>query len=178
MVSKAELALAIVQWVALFIPALAIMLNTLSGIYEEGFLETVGVADARKQQIMNVSVIAFGASFFALILALLYLLGSVKLLAQSPLLGSILLLAVISVFVATAVTTLILVDFYRASSTISIKTGELEEIAESNPEQAIAMLNMAGQLKQLDQQELDLIADDIDIYEKWKQNQEEPTASE
>ena len=178
MVSRGELALAVVEWVALFIPALAIMLNTFSNVYEESLLETIGIADARKRQAMSVSVVAFVAAFSAAILSLLYLLVSMNLLAEIPAFGNILVLAIVSIFLAIAITTLILHDFYRASSIVSIYTGDLEEIAESNPEQAAAMLNMAGQQKQIDQQELELIANDIGIYDKLKQQQDESNISE
>ena len=178
MVSRSELALAIINWVALFIPALAIMLNTLSDVYDGTFLETIGIAKARKQEIMKVSVLAFGASFLALILSLLYLLGSVDIIGSSLVLGSMLVLAVISIIAATAITTSILIYFYRAGAAMQIRTEELEEIAESDPQQAIDMLNMAGQLRQIDQQELNLITDKINIREKWKRQHDESSSSE
>lgn len=178
MVTRGELALAIINWVALFIPALAIMLNTFSKIYEGSLLEIVGVADARMQQVLSFSIIAFAATFSALVLSLLYLLMTINPFAESLILGGTLVIAVISIFVAIGITTLILIDFFRAGSAISIKTGKLEEIAESNPELAIEMLNAASQMKQIDQQEIELIADSINLSEKLERHQENPPNSE
>lgn len=175
MVTRPELAIELIKWVALFIPALAIMLNTFVHVYDDSLLETIGIAESRKTQAIHISTYAFALAFFALILSLVYLLEFLSILPNLPISGGVLFLAaIVCIFLSVAVTTMILLDFYRASSMRTIDPTPLEELAQSDPETAITLLNVVSNRRQISQDELDLIANEIDLEEKIKQdNQEE-----
>jgi len=166
MVTRSELALEIIGWVALFLPALAMMLNTLLTIYEDSLLEKIGFAESRKTEILQVSIVSFAAAMFALFFSLVYLLGALDLFSIIPSHPILLLLSSGCILVAVGWTAFVLSDIYRAGNLSSINTAELSEIADSDPEKAAVLLEMAGSMKQISQSEMDLIDEKLQISER------------
>jgi len=169
MVSTLDLAITLIEWVALFIPALAIMLNTLSGIYQNSsLLDMIGLADLRESQILTVSTLPFGASFLALLFALIYLMIELPI-SFNSVSDTILVIATGCVFIAVLSTGLMLHDMYRAGKLGKIEvTNEFEELVEENPESAVQILNLVGRRKQISQEELEFFLVESGLYEEME----------
>jgi len=173
MVTRSELALEIIGWVALFLPALAMMLNTLLSVYDDSLLERIGFANTRKREILQVSVVSFVAAILALLCSLLFLVGSLGLVSVIPGHPGLLLISSGLIIIAVGVTAFVLHDIYRAANISSIDIGKLEEIADSDPEAAAAMLNIAGSVKQVSQSEIDIVDEELQLSERISNEQKD-----
>lgn len=172
MVSNEELALALIQWVALFLPALAIMLNTLTGVYDSSeLLQLVGIAESKKRQIITISGFGFILSFMVLMFSLLHLVTKIELSIWSDF---FLIMAIIAVSATSGFVAVIIIDTYRAGQIdLLTDTGNFEEYAAENPATAVRILEVLIEQNQISQAELNYVINNSNLGELLKEDQQE-----
>lgn len=153
MVEPTQLGLQLVNWIALFIPALAIMLDAVTRVYDGNeVLELFGLAEDRKTEIFMVSTLCFGMVFGACVLLFIYLIYEFSLPLFSLSNPDVLITGSIVLILLALVLAVLLLRMTYLANRVSVREPdeELEEMWERNPEFVVYLLNQLLENKQVD----------------------------
>lgn len=174
MVEPTQLGLQLVNWIALFIPALAIMLNAVTRVYDGNeVLELFGLAEGRKTEIFMISTICFGMIFGACVLLFVYLIYEFSLPLFSLTNPDVLITgSIVLILLALLLAILFLRATYLANR-VSVREPdeELEEMWENDPEFVLYLLNQLLENRQVSKYEAMVILSSISDMELEEVNE-------